>query len=104
MSPHSLGPLLGAAAVADLVGLFLAAAILAGLQQAFPRPHLGSWSSSWLAGAFRVAGGILSATLPPPLAPPLRWTLSLILFAPRQAARLHGLRTPSWPGRGAGAN
>jgi PAS domain S-box-containing protein len=76
--PHSLGPLVVAAAVADLVGLLFVTAILVGLQQAFPRNHMRSWSWSWLAGTVRSTGGILAATLPP-LAMAGRWTLTLLI-------------------------
>jgi PAS domain S-box-containing protein len=79
--PHSLSASVIASAVADLVSLLFVAAILAGLQQAFPRPHMRSWSWSWLAGAVDVACGILAAILPP-LGLPLRWTLTWgILFS-----------------------
>jgi hypothetical protein len=77
--PHSLGILVVASAVAELVGLLFVAAILTGLQEAFPRPYMRSWSWSWLAGTVRSVGGILSATLPP-MAPAARWTLSLVIL------------------------
>jgi PAS domain S-box-containing protein len=77
--PHSLGPLVVAAAVADLVGLLFVTAILVGLQQAFPRHYMRSWSWSWLSATVRSAGGILAATLPP-LAMAGRWTLTLVIL------------------------
>lgn len=76
--PHALSPLVAAAAVADLVGTLLAAAILAGLYRAFPRPHLRSWSWSFVAGGVRTAGSITAAMLPP-LAAEARLVLSVAI-------------------------
>lgn len=76
--PHALSPLVAAAAVADLVGTLLAAAILAGLYRAFPRPHLRSWSWSFVAGGVRTAGSITAAMLPP-LAAEARLALSVTI-------------------------
>ena len=78
--PHVLSPLVVAAAVANLVGSLLVAAIFAGLQRSFPRSYISAWSWSWLAGGVRVAAGVLSATLPP-LAPASRVALTFTILA-----------------------
>jgi len=103
--PHSLGPVVIAATVAQLVGLLLVAAIFAGLRRSFPRPYVAAWSWSWLAGAVRAAAGVLVATLPGQPGARLGLTLVLLLAAYLQASWLlqgaHELRSgaPASPRR-----
>ncbi len=87
--PHALGPIVVAAAVAELVGLLFLAAVLFGLQSVVPRRHTPAWATAWLAGAVAAGGGILSATLPP-LPPVSRGvlTFALVLSQYLQAAWL----------------
>jgi PAS domain S-box-containing protein len=61
--PHSLSPLVIAAPIAQIVGLLFVAAVMLGVQQAFPRAHTRAWGLAWLAGSVWVGAGTLRAIM-----------------------------------------